>query len=299
MTKHIDIVIPTFNRSHTLNRALTSVKKQSFQDFQLWVVDDGSTDDTYTLLKKWQKHFHKGQMHILQNESNQGVSAARNRGIVAGKATWLAFLDSDDEWLPSKLQQQMEWIKHHPQHLLIHTEEIWIRNGGRVNQKKKHTKKGGRIFSHNLDMCRISPSSAIIQRAFLKSIGLFREDFPVCEDYELWLRLCAQTDTGFIETPLIIKYGGHEGQLSCKYKAMDEWRVRALSTHLNSPFVTQSEQEKLIEVLIHKCQILLKGYRKHGNFRNETEIKILYKKALNLKKTMKQSSKSKLMRLNT
>ena len=284
MTNFIDIVIPTFNRSHTLNRALTSIKKQSFQDFQLWVVDDGSTDDTSTLLKKWQKHFYKGQMQILQNKNNQGVSAARNQGIAAGKAPWLAFLDSDDEWLPHKLQKQMEWSKCYPQHLLIHTEEIWIRNGQRVNQKKKHTKKGGRIFNYNLDMCRISPSSAIIQRAFLKSVGLFREDFPVCEDYELWLRVCSQTDTGFIKTPLIIKYGGHEGQLSHKYKAMDEWRVRALSTHLNSPFITQPEQEKLIEVLIHKCQILLNGYQKHGNFRNETEIKTIYQKALNCKK---------------
>ena len=283
MTKLIDIVIPTFNRSHTLNRALTSIKKQSFQDFQLWVVDDGSTDDTSILLKKWQKKFYKGQMHILQSQNNQGVSAARNQGIAAGKAPWLAFLDSDDEWLPHKLQQQMKWSTGYPQHMLIHTEEIWIRNGQRVNPKKKHIKKGGRIFSHNLDMCRISPSSAIIQRAFLKSVGLFREDFPVCEDYELWLRVCSQTDTGFIKTPLIIKYGGHEGQLSHKYKAMDEWRVRALSTHLNSPFITQPEQEKLIEVLIHKCQILLNGYQKHGNFRNETEIKTIYQKALNCK----------------
>lgn len=299
MTNHIDIIIPTFNRSYTLNRALLSVKKQKFQDFQLWVVDDGSTDDTQTLLKNWQKHFHEGQMHILQNESNQGVSAARNQGIMAGKAPWVAFLDSDDEWLPNKLQQQMDWSKHHPEHLLIHTEEIWIRNGRRVNQKKKHTKKGGRIFSHNLDMCRISPSSAIIQRSFLTSIGLFREDFPVCEDYELWLRLCAQTDTGFIKTPLIIKYGGHEGQLSGQYKAMDEWRVRALSTHLNNPFITRPEQEKLIEVLIHKCQILLKGYQKHSNFKHEIEIKTVYQKALNLKKTIKPSSKSKLMGPNT
>ena len=282
MANQVDIIIPTFNRAHTLDRALASVKKQDFQNFQLWVVDDGSTDATQTLLKKWRKHFLTGQMHILHNESNRGVSAARNRGIKAGQAPWLAFLDSDDEWLPQKLKQQTEWIKHYPQHLLIHTEEIWIRKGHRVNPKKKHIKKGGRIFSHNLDMCRISPSSVIIQRAFLESVSLFREDFPVCEDYELWLKLCSRTDTGFIKTPLIIKYGGHEGQLSHKYKAMDEWRVRALSEHLNSPFVTQQEQQELIKVLIHKCEILLKGYEKHSNFKNKKEIKTFYQKALDV-----------------
>ncbi len=282
MANQVDIIIPTFNRAHTLDRALASVKKQDFQNFQLWVVDDGSTDDTQTLLKKWQKHFLTGQMHILHNESNRGVSFARNQGIMTGKAPWLAFLDSDDEWLTEKLKQQMEWIAQHPQHLLIHTEEIWIRKGHRVNPKKKHIKKGGRIFIHNLDMCRISPSSAIVQRAFLESIGLFREDFPVCEDYELWLKLCSQTDAGFIKTPLIIKHGGQEGQLSTKYKAMDEWRVRALSTHLNNSFITQSEQQELIRVLIHKCEILLKGYQKHSNFKNEKEIKTLYQKALDI-----------------
>ena len=282
MANQVDIIIPTFNRAYTLDRALASVKKQNFQDFQLWIVDDASTDDTLSLLKKWQKHFSTGQMQILQNKNNKGVSATRNKGILAGKAPWLTFLDSDDEWLPNKLEQQIEWSKQHPEHLLIHTEEIWIRNGRRVNPKKKHIKKGGRIFSHNLDMCRISPSSAMIQRAFLESSGLFKESFPVCEDYELWLRLCSRTDTGFIETPLIIKYGGHEGQLSHKYKAMDEWRVRALSEHLNNPFITSSERQELIKTLINKCEILLKGYQKHGNFINEKEIKTLYQKALYL-----------------
>ena len=271
-TAQVDIIIPTFNRSSTLDRAIQSVFNQQFKKYILWVVDDGSTDDTSLVLKKWQALFPAQQMKIIQMPNNKGVSTARNRGIQAGQAPWLAFLDSDDEWKESKLLQQMECSKKHPEHPLIHTEEIWIRNGKRINPKKKHQKKGGRIFIHNLELCRISPSSVMIQRQYLNKVGLFHEDFPVCEDYELWLRISSQTEVGFINTPLIVKYGGHTDQLSKKYKAMDEWRVRALASHLNNPFISKKEKQALICVLSKKCHILLNGYKKHKNYTNEKEI---------------------------
>ncbi len=310
----VDIVIPTFNRSSTLSRAIQSVFNQEFREYTLWVVDDGSTDNSLTILKKWQSLFPEQQMQIIQLSENKGVSIARNTGIRAGQAPWLAFLDSDDEWLVGKLHQQMKWAIEHPRYPLIHTEELWIRKVipnryrkhtlqslsslgrkkrrsenpilaevgikpdwyKRVNQKKKHQKKGGRVFIDNLDMCRISPSSTIVKRAFLNKVGLFREDFPVCEDYELWLRVSSQTEVGFIPTPLIIKYGGHSDQLSQKYKAMDEWRVRALASHLSNPFINTEEKQKLIDVLSKKCQILLNGYKKYNNYKNETEIRSIY-----------------------
>ncbi|MDE0119077.1 MAG: glycosyltransferase family 2 protein [Bdellovibrionales bacterium] len=315
----VDIIIPTFNRSSTLDRAIQSVFNQEFKEYILWVVDDGSTDNSLMVLKKWQPLFPAQKMQIIQLHKNKGVSIARNTGIRAGKAPWLAFLDSDDEWMEQKLQQQIKWTTEHPQYPLIHTEELWIRKTTpnlyrnksfqnfsflykkkeptekpipyesgegaagikidlykRVNQKKKHQKKGGRVFIDNLDMCRISPSSVIVKRAFLNKIGLFREDFPVCEDYELWLRVSSQTEVGFIKKPLIIKYGGHSNQLSQKYKAMDEWRVRAMASHLDNPSISKEEKQKLIDILNKKCQILLNGYKKHNNYKNTEEIKQIY-----------------------
>lgn len=272
----IDIIIPTFNRSTTLDRAIQSVLHQEFKEYTLWVVDDGSTDDTPLLLKKWQSFFPTGQMKIISLPNNKGVSSARNLGIKAGQAPWVAFLDSDDEWKKEKLLQQVKWSKKHPQYPLIHTEEIWIRNGKRVNPKKKHKKRGGRIFTHSLPLCCISPSSVIVQRDFLHKVGWFREDFPVCEDYELWLRITSQTEVGFINTLLIIKYGGHSDQLSKKYKAMDEWRVRALREHLSNSSLTKEEKQQLTHVLIQKCEILLKGYEKHKNYKNQKEIEEIY-----------------------
>ena len=180
----VDIILPTFNRSFTLDRAIQSVFNQEFKQYILWVVDDASTDNSPLILKKWQSLFPTQKMNIITLSNNKGVSTARNTGIQAGKAPWVAFLDSDDEWLAEKLQRQIKWSTEHPEHPLIHTEEIWIRKGKRVSPKKIHQKKGGRVFINNLDMCRISPSSTIIKRDFLNQVGLFRESFPVCEDYE-------------------------------------------------------------------------------------------------------------------
>jgi len=273
----VDIIIPTFNRCSVLDRAIKSVFHQTFKNYILWVVDDGSTDNTLSILQKWQSIFPPSSMRVIHLPKRRGVSVARNKGIQAGKAYWLAFLDSDDEWKSDKLSTQMQWIKNNPSHYLVHTDEIWIRNGTKLNPKKKHKKKGGRVFIDNLELCRISPSSVIINRSFFNKIGLFKENFLVCEDYELWLRVCSRIEVGFIKTPLLIKYGGHADQLSKKYKAMDEWRVRAMATHLNNPYLTKEEKKQLIFVLQKKCSILLNGYKKHNNYKNMEEIKSIYR----------------------
>ena len=280
----VDVIIPTFNRSTTLDRALQSVFQQEFKEYILWVVDDGSTDNTPFLLKKWQSIFPKEQMKVISLNENRGVSTARNIGIKAGTAPWVAFLDSDDEWKKDKLLRQIQWSQKHPQYPLIHTEEIWIRNGKRVNPKKKHKKRGGRIFTHSLPLCCISPSSVMVRRDFFNKTSLFREDFPVCEDYELWLRVTSQGEVGFIDIPLVIKYGGHSDQLSQKYKAMDEWRVRALAGHLNNPLIRKEEKQQLTHILIQKCEILLNGYKKHNNYKNQKEIEEIYRKTKSCRK---------------
>ena len=282
----VDVVIPTFNRASVLEKAIRSVFNQSFQFFRLWIVDDGSTDHTQVVLDKWK---HLSQIQVLSLSANNGVSVARNRGIRAGQADWVAFLDSDDEWKPNKLEIQMRWIKQNPHYPLVHTNEIWIRNGRILNQKKKHQKKGGRIFKESLSLCCMSPSSVLIQRKVFNKIGFFREDFPVCEDYEMWLRITSHWEVGFIEQPLIIKHGGHVDQLSRKYKAMDEWRVRAMADHLYSNKIHKEERKELIQVLLKKCQILLNGYKKYNNFTNQKEIQIIYEKTLKIYQSTKST----------
>ena len=214
----ISVVIPTYNRKHTLPRALDSVLAQSYQPFEIIVIDDGSNDGTFDLIKSKYPSINLLESHkpskSLKGYSQKGVSVARNVGIKQSKGDWIALLDSDDEWIPDKLIKQVQLLKKNEGSVFCHTNEIWIRNGIRVNQHKKHQKYGGYIFKECLDICRISPSSALIHKSIFEDIGLFDESLKVCEDYDLWLRITSNYPVLFLDEFLIKKYGGHEDQLS-------------------------------------------------------------------------------------
>jgi glycosyltransferase involved in cell wall biosynthesis len=262
----ISVVIPTYNRAHTLRRALDSVLAQTWPPSEILVVDDGSTDGTPDLLKSYGDR----GVRVIKTR-NQGVSHARNRGVEACTGDWIAFLDSDDEWLPQKLEKQLEVISATPQISLIHGEEIWIRRGVRVNPMNKHQKKGGDVFPDAVRLCCISPSTALIRKELFVEKGGFREDFPVCEDYDLWLKITAHHRVGFVKEPIIKKYGGHDDQLSRQFFAMDFWRVLSLWDVVQSNISSQKRQLALSE-LQKKCPILLHGYRKHSNLKDYDRI---------------------------
>lgn len=264
----ITAIIPTFNRAHTLNRALESVLKQTIPCKEIIVVDDGSTDNTEKLLAPYRE---KKLIKYIKTE-NRGVSAARNVAIAEAEGDWVSFLDSDDEWLEDKNEKQLQCFEETGLPL-IHGEEIWIRRGKRVNPKNKHKKFGGDIFTKCLPLCLISPSASMIKKSVLKSIGFFDEDFIVCEDYDLWLRFTLKHQVGFVETPIIKKYGGHEDQLSAKYKAMDYYRVKSMRNILQQNKIEDSIRELIKEEMREKCRILLNGYEKHQNMTHFHEVK--------------------------
>lgn len=201
-------------------------------------------------------------------QPNRGVSHARNRGLQQARGEWLAFLDSDDEWLPNKLECQRQALQHSPQFHICHTDEIWIRRGQRVNPMKKHAKQGGQIFYHCLPRCVISPSAVVIHRNVFDRIGKFDESLPACEDYDLWLRLCAVYRVIYISEPLVIKYGGHEDQLSRKYWGMDRFRIKALENIMHSKNLPLVYQRAVLRMLLEKLDIVLKGAKK----RNHSEL---------------------------
>ncbi|TDJ07312.1 MAG: glycosyltransferase [Deltaproteobacteria bacterium] len=258
----ISIIIPTYNRCAYLFRAIESVLSQTYQDFELLIIDDGSTDDT----EKHVRDLIKENKKIKYIKTpNRGVSAARNLGLSIATGELISFLDSDDEWLPDKLKVQVDFLQNNQDLSLVHGDEIWIRKGKRVNQKKIHKKSGGNIFSQCLDLCAISPSTVLIRKELFQEVGHFREDFPVCEDYDLWLRITSRYQVGFIPSPLILKYGGHDGQLSNKYIGMDYWRIKAMSSLLNSSSLNSTYKELLQEKLNYKTKILKAGALKHRN----------------------------------
>jgi len=255
----ISVIIPTHNRAHTLKKALDSVLQQSFPADEIIVVDDGSIDNTQQLIV----HAYPQIRYCYQQQ--RGVSAARNHGITLARNPWIAFLDSDDAWLPDKLAAQVQSIKSDNDCVLCHSDEIWIRRGIRVNPMRKHKKRGGYIFEHCLPLCCISPSATLIKREVLEQLGLFDESLPACEDYDLWLRLCARFPVNFVDKKLIYKYGGHRDQLSGKHWGMDRFRVRALLKLLQSGVLNNRQRRQTIDMLEQKCAILEIGARKHDN----------------------------------
>ncbi len=256
---NIDVIIPTYNRRHTLGRAIDSVLIQSLKPTEIIIVDDGSTDGTQELIS-----INYPDITYIKSE-NKGVSAARNLGIKHSQSDWLAFLDSDDEWLPNKLEKQSAAISNQKEYKVVHCDEIWFRNGNRVNSKIKHQKYGGSIFEKCLPLCVVSPSAVIIHRVLFKELGLFDENLPACEDYDLWLRICALYPVLYLDAPLLIKYGGHEDQLSRKHWGMDRFRVEALRKILRSGILNESQELAATETLIQKCNILIGGAKKRGN----------------------------------
>lgn len=256
----ITAIIPTHNRASWLRESVESVLNQSYQDFELVVVDDGSTDQTPEILSAYAQ-----QCQVLTHSQNQGVSAARNTAIRQTDSDWVAFLDSDDQWLPQKLERQMQMIGMNPEICVNFTDEIWIRNGKRVNPKKKHEKKQGWIFQPSLSLCLMAPSTILIRRDVLEVTGLFDETLPVCEDYDLWLKITARFPVHLLNEKLMIRHGGHEDQLSSRMWGNDRFRVQSLQAILHHVPLSSDDRIKATEKLIEKCKILIIGFEKRKN----------------------------------
>ena len=255
----VSVIIPTYNRSDRVVRAVQSVLDQSFKDLEILVVDDGSTDDTEARL------VHYGtSITYMRQSANRGVSAARNKGIENSNGTWIAFLDSDDYWLKDKLRFQMKFLRRTPDAVACQTEEIWIRRGRRVNPKKIHKKPSGEIFQHSLRLCLVSPSSVILKRSVFDEIGLFDETLEAAEDYDLWLRISCKHPIHLIDRDLVVKEGGHEDQLSRKHTGMDRFRIRAIANLLNSGVLSSDQVTAAQEELAIKCKIYGNGCMRRG-----------------------------------
>lgn len=253
----ISVVIPTYNRCWILKEAIDSVLSQKFADYEIIVVDDGSSDESAVLLSGY------GDQIVTIRQSNKGVSAARNAGISSAKGTYIAFLDSDDMWLPEKLACQVDFFLSHSEAMICQTDEIWVRNGVRVNPKNRHKKPSGMIFEPSLQLCLVSPSAVMIKRSLFDEIGLFNEAFPACEDYDLWLRIGLYHPIYLIERQMVVKRGGHDDQLS-RNPGLDRYRIQSILNILENHFLTTSYHQAAVDVLREKCRIYADGCIKRG-----------------------------------
>ncbi|MGC8493209.1 MAG: glycosyltransferase [Syntrophobacteraceae bacterium] len=257
----ISVIIPTYNRANFVCEAVRSVCDQRGvrEPVEIIVVDDGSTDETREALAK-----ETGRIRYVRCD-HSGVSAARNLGISLSRGEWIAFLDSDDLWLPGKLCEQMKFFGAHPEILLCQTEEIWMRSGKRINPRKYHKKPSGNCFPLLLERCLVSPSAVVVHRSLFDLAGLFDESLPACEDYDLWLRIGCRVPIGLVERPLIIKRGGHADQLSATVPSLDRYRIEAIVKSIRSGLLSPADRAAAERVLEEKRRIYCDGCRKRGH----------------------------------
>ncbi len=255
----VTVIIPTFNRSKMVSRAICSVLAQDVKDFHLIVVDDGSTDETQEVLASF-----GDRIRHVRHPYNQGVSAARNTGIRLADTSYVAFLDSDDFWRREKLKEQIRFFEENPSAVACQTEETWIRHGHRVNPKKRHAKPSGDIFAPSLRLCLVSPSAVMVRTSLFDEVGLFDEALPACEDFDLWLRIACRHPIHLLAKPLVVKEGGHADQLSRCCWGLDRFRIRALVELLSNPFLDEEKRPLVMDELARKCRIYGNGCMKRG-----------------------------------
>lgn len=258
----VSVIIPTYDRADRVTQAVSSVLAQTYTDFELIVVDDGSRDETPGALATF-----ADRIHMIRHEKNLGVSAARNTGIRASSGAFIAFLDSDDRWLTEKLEVQERFFREHPDAQACQTQEIWMRRGRRVNPARRHLKPTGDVFEPSLERCLVSPSAVMLRRGILDEVGLFDESLPVCEDYDLWLRIACCHPIHLIDRELLVREGGHADQLSAQGPGMDRYRVQSLVGLLRSGRLSASQGRVAMDALRRKSRIYANGCVKRGRRR--------------------------------
>lgn len=217
----VSIIIPTYNRAHLLGRAIQSVLNQTYKDFELIVVDDGSTDNTEQIVRS----FSDERIRYVRHKKNKGVAAARNTGIKTARGEYMAFQDSDDEWLPEKLEKQTGIFETAlPEVGVVYTGVHRLKNNRKAYIPSSGiTQKEGYIFSSLLKGNFISTPAALVKKECFQRAGMFDERFPSAEDRELFIRISKYYQFRCIDEPLVIAY--HQPD---SISANQSARVRAL-----------------------------------------------------------------------
>ncbi|MBN2541393.1 glycosyltransferase [bacterium] len=256
----VSVIIPTYNRCVFIEKAVDSVLNQTYPNIKLIVIDDGSTDSTGKLLSKY------GDKIIYIYQQHQGVSYARNAGLKESEGELITFLDSDDLWLPRKIEAQIDHFRENPESKICQVEEIWYRKGIRVNPRKKHELKSGWIFEDCLRICMVSLSAIMFKRELFEDVGYFDESFPVCEDYDYWLRVAYRYPIHVVREKLVVKHGGRGDQLSRQHKGQDKYRIKSILKLLDSGVLNEEQTEQAINELKRKSKIYGEGCIKRGRF---------------------------------
>jgi glycosyltransferase involved in cell wall biosynthesis len=247
----VGVIIPTHNRANYLPVAISSVLNQSFQDFEILVVDDGSTDSTAAVVAG----FSDQRMKYIRHETSKGGSAARNTGIRNSNCPFIAFLDDDDEWLPSKLQLLIDLLKSSPTEVGAAYSGYWIvdRSTGKICGKKTPAKRGDLSQQLLAGNC-IGGTSAVVARSeCFERVGMFDEDLPSFQDYDLWIRISKDFQFEFIPHPLS-NYYVHENKIWTDSSALSRGMEIFLRKHGNSTPLRKYFSYRYLALGVRHCE---------------------------------------------
>jgi glycosyltransferase involved in cell wall biosynthesis len=260
----VSVIIPTFNRSLLLKRAIDSVLRQTVQCSELIIIDDGSTDNTQDVLHSLSTF--AGISFRVYQQKNTGPAAARNLGVCKSEFPFVAFLDSDDHWHKRKLEKQYRYLANSSDCQISHTREKWLRRGQHLNQKKKHIPRQGDIYDHCLQLCAVGMSTVMMKKEMFDHVGLFDESLRCCEDYDLWLRVSCKYPFLLVDEALTVKEGGRDDQVSSQYRlGMDQMRIYSLRKLLDNELLDSHRHLLALNEFKRKVRIFGNGCLKHNN----------------------------------
>ena len=203
----VSVVIPTYNRSELIRRTMRSVENQTFEDWELIVVDDGSEDETEKIVKSKKS----SKINYVSHKRNRGASAARNTGIEASSGEYVAFLDADDEWIPTKLELQVGKMDDTNVEIVYCSERVKGRGKNKVRRAKSYIKNARKKLMKKdyIGSC----SKVMARRRSLREAGLFDESLSSQQDWDMWFRLSKFGDVAGVENVLVVKHL-HEKNIS-------------------------------------------------------------------------------------
>jgi glycosyltransferase involved in cell wall biosynthesis len=276
MTPWVSVVIPSYNRVDYLRQAIDSVFSQTFRDWELIVADDGSTSETLRYLDELEKT-HRAKVLRLRHCGKP--SAVRNAAVRAAGGVYVAFLDSDDTWLPTKLEMQVALHQSCPGHLWSYVAMERIQeNGTLMHGQPKYPTPEGAIFEQLLDLrADVSMSSVMAERTLVEQVGYFDEEQPFFEDYDLFLRLSLRSEVGVVKQPLV-RMRSHSEHYSANRIGMREGQARMLTKM--QPFAEQLGVGAVVRRELNRNNTdLIRAYASDRHWREA--LRLLWRTRLN------------------
>ena len=225
----VSVVIPTYNNAHLLGRAVQSVLGQTFRDFELIIVDDGSTDNTRELVG----NIDDDRVRYIRHEKNRGAGAAWNTGIRVATGAFIAFQDSDDEWMPDKLERQMRAFDNAPSDVGVVYTGFWRIEGDKKTYipSSKIEQKEGNIRGPLLKSNFVGTPVVVIKRECFEKAGMFDEKLPMLQDWDLWIRISKYYQFKCLNEPLVLSYCTPGSLNAQRYRIQARARTLILKKH--------------------------------------------------------------------